>query len=197
MNEKSLSSTVKSIAIGFLLIFFHLKINNIDLLADWIGYAMISRSVFTLSSKGVETSFLKPLSIVILILDFASWVLEIFGFGLLNEGFVLYIVEILLILLYTAFNFKLLSVLSSLATCEKRKRNLNILKYADATLHVLTITALFAVYVEILQYLSMIVLVAGLIVSALLCIELFLLSKTIKEIETEENIFPENEEPLY
>lgn len=38
--------------IGYIFIFFHIKINGIDLLADFIGYILIYRGLCALSDEG-------------------------------------------------------------------------------------------------------------------------------------------------
>lgn len=111
MNETGrYYSAITKIAWGYIFILVHIKINTMDLLPSFAGYAMMLYSLTLLKDKCKNIMLLRPLAIVLIIWSTISWVQESFGLQLplAYVGFIVQIIE-----LY--FNFQLLTDLSQLA----------------------------------------------------------------------------------
>lgn len=111
MNETGrYYSAITKIAWGYIFILVHIKINTMDLLPDFAGYAMMLYSLTLLKDKCKNIMLLRPLAIVLIIWSTISWVQTSFGLQLplAYVGFIVQIIE-----LY--FNFQMLTDLSQLA----------------------------------------------------------------------------------
>lgn len=60
------------IFIGYILVFFHIKINGFDLLANFIGYFLICKGADILSVKSINFKSAKKWAFVMIILSFIS-----------------------------------------------------------------------------------------------------------------------------
>ncbi len=69
------------IFLGYVFIFFHIKINGIDLLANFVGFALIYAGLCQLLLLGDNTHFrrAKPLAVVMIAADLLGIALGVFG----------------------------------------------------------------------------------------------------------------------
>ncbi len=72
---------MKKIFVGLLFLFLHLRINGVDLLPAFVGYALIYLGLAELAQPpSVETS--RMISAAAAVVEGAEWVLALFGVGL-------------------------------------------------------------------------------------------------------------------
>ena len=60
------------IFIGYILVFFHIKINGFDLLANFVGYFLIYKGTDILSVKSINFKSAKKWAFIMIILSFIS-----------------------------------------------------------------------------------------------------------------------------
>ncbi len=75
-ENTSLAGGISKIAWGFVFILFHLKINSIDLLPDFVGYILIALGIGSIEASLGHLKILKPMSIVISIWTASVWFTE-------------------------------------------------------------------------------------------------------------------------
>ena len=187
METNTLSSAIKKVAISYVLIYLHINISVIDILPDWLGYFLIVSVLPVLSQKEKSAQLLKPFGIALGVWNIVEWLLKIAG-----AEFNLTIINIVFSIITIYFHFQLITNIAALDIEEtKRKRLLN-LRTATVILHtVLRISVLLPSVIsvdnEIYSYIMMFLLIPQLIICFWISVELFSISKTIKENELSEN----------
>ena len=187
METKTLSSAIKKIAISYILIYLHINISVIDILPDWLGYFLIVSVLPVLSQKEKSAQLLKPFGIALGVWNIVEWLLKIAG-----DELNLYVISLVFSIITIYFHFQLITNIAALDIEEtKRKRLLN-LRTATVILHtVLRISVLLPSVIsvdnEIYSYIMMFLLIPQLIICFWISVELFSISKTIKENELSEN----------
>ena len=187
METKTLSSAIKKVAISYILIYLHINISVIDILPDWLGYFLIVSVLPVLSQKEKSAQLLKPFGIALGVWNIVEWLLKIAG-----DELNLYVISLVFSIITIYFHFQLITNIAALDIEEtKRKRLLN-LRTATVILHtVLRISVLLPSVIsvdnEIYSYIMMFLLIPQLIICFWISVELFSISKTIKENELSEN----------
>lgn len=72
---------MKNIFIGYILIFFHLKINGFDLLPDFIGYILIVIGLGQLAAESEQFVKAKSWAVIMTIVSVFSCIVGLFGGG--------------------------------------------------------------------------------------------------------------------
>ena len=187
METNTLSSAIKKVAISYVLIYLHINISVIDILPDWLGYFLIVSVLPVLSQKEKSAQLLKPFGIALGVWNIVEWLLKIAG-----DELNLYVISLVFSIITIYFHFQLITNIAALDIEEtKRKRLLN-LRTATVILHtVLRISVLLPSVIsvdnEIYSYIMMFLLIPQLIICFWISVELFSISKTIKENELSEN----------
>ncbi len=185
METKTLSSAIKKVAISYILIYLHINISAIDILPDWLGYFLIVSVLPVLSQKEKSAQLLKPFGIALGVWNVVEWVLKIAGTEL-N----LTIINIVFSIITIYFHFQLITNIAALDIEDRKKKRLLDLRTATVILHtVLRISVLIpsaiSVDNEIYSYIMMFLLIPQLIICFWISGELFAISKTMNEKESE------------
>ena len=185
METKTLSSAIKKVAISYILIYLHINISVIDILPDWLGYFLIVSVLPVLSQKEKSAQFLKPFGIALGVWNIFEWVLKIAGTEL-N----LTIINIVFSIITIYFHFQLITNIAALDIEDRKKKRLLDLRTATVILHtVLRISVLIpsaiSVDNEIYSYIMMFLLIPQLIICFWISGELFVISKNLREKESE------------
>lgn len=183
MQNNTLSSAIKKIAVSYIFIYFGINISVIDILPDWLGYFMIVSALPILSEKEQSAGLLKPFGITIGICNIISWALKI-----ADAPWNLTLISLLLSIITIYFHFQLITNIASLDIEHSKRKRLLALRTTTVLLHTVLTLSLFIpttidneVYSYILMFLAL--------VQSLICIwivfELFGLAKSIKDNESE------------
>ena len=70
---------MKCIFIGYILIFFHFKINGFDLLPDFIGYALIAYGLGQMAEDSEYYVKAKPWAVVLTVISIFTGIIGLFG----------------------------------------------------------------------------------------------------------------------
>ena len=70
---------MKHIFIGYILIFFHLKINGFDLLPDFVGYALIAYGLGQMAEDSEYYVKAKPWAVVLTVISVFTGIMGLFG----------------------------------------------------------------------------------------------------------------------
>ena len=73
------SKIFKNIAWGFLLITFHITINQLDLLPDWLGYLLLFMAVKEMGSTLNDLKNLEISILIFLVYESLNWIFTLFG----------------------------------------------------------------------------------------------------------------------
>lgn len=175
MNKKPLSSVIKSILWGYVMICLHINIGNVDIFPNWIGYFIIVGALPALSQKESSAILLKPLGIVLALWSIFEWIYNIVG-GTLEA----YVINVIVGVLSIYFHFQLITNIAAFASSPKRKKRLIMLRSVTVVFHTATIVFVAAPYISA-------VVIATALVQAVMCIwtcvELHSLSSSIKNEE--------------
>lgn len=89
MTENStLYKGISKLLWGFVFIFFHITINSVDLLPDFVGYILLAVGIGSLGAELGHIKILKPLSVVIAVWTAIWWIAgSIVSGGIIPEGF--------------------------------------------------------------------------------------------------------------
>ncbi len=172
MNNKPVSYIIKSIAIGYILIYVHLNIGNLDILPDFLGYLIIVRALPRLAQRQKSAMLIKAPGIALAVWNIIESVIKLSG-----VDFNLYVINIIVSILGIYFNFQLITDISEFATDEKRKKRLLTLRSGVVIFH--TLTVILALIPDI-RTAALITGIAQLVMLAWICIELFRLAADIK-----------------
>lgn len=183
MNSISeICSAVKRIAWGFFFIFIHINIGSVDILPDWVGYAMIVSALGAVISEADKLKVLRPVGVILVVWNVLEWVLDIFGAGA-YAAYVAVIPAVLAIcLVYTLF--KNLAVCACKYTCPQEK-SLNLLAAVYAVFNIVStvcsyISLIFS-DVAAFMIIGVVLIVVGLSVMIAILVTLFAFSRTLKE----------------
>ncbi len=191
MENKTLSSAIKKIAISYILIYLHINISVIDILPDWLGYFLIVSVLPILSQKEKSAQLLKPFGIAIGVWNILEAILSLMG-----AEWNLTIISLVFNVVTIYFHFQLITNIANLDIEEAKKKRLLNLRTATVLLHTVTSLALlvptmFDIDYEIYSYFVMVMLIPQLVICFWISGELFKLSKALKEKENKISEFSE------
>lgn len=184
METKTLSSAIKKIAISYIFIYFSINIVVFDILPGWLGYFMIVSALPLLSQEEKSAHLLRPFGIILGIWNIIEWTLKILGaeWNLTLIGLIIGIITIY-------FHFQLITNIASLDIDRPKRKRLLMLRTIIVILNTLLNLWLFIpknlfdgeIYAYIIIFMS--------VPQVTLCFwiagELFGLSKTMSEKESE------------
>ncbi|MBQ8503206.1 MAG: hypothetical protein IJ491_02895 [Clostridia bacterium] len=195
MKEKKLSSSLKMIAFGMLLIVAHLKFNNFDILVDWVGYLLIFTGLTPIIKDSRYAAVIKALGIVATVWSLIEWVCGFIGISLNNI-----ILTLVFTVVYALYFYLFITAVAFCTTEENRHNRIRLAAIVNTVLHIVTTV------MALIPPLQMISLVSGfgnLAVRIWICIELFLLANSVKkqqeEYESQQDSYSpcnENEMPI-
>ena len=198
-ENSSLYSGITKIAWAFVFILFHLRINTIDLLPDFVGYILIAIGIGSIADSLEHRKILKPMSIVISIWTASLWFTETVTLTSVFEGYFSTIMSYLstamgvVILIFTIILLTDLSVLAAKHQPEDKNidrhlivaRNIYAVCYsvsiAMSLSALLTFNRYPAVLTGVFTGLSIASGIAILVTMVIILIALFSLRKVIKD----------------
>ena len=175
MNSKPLSSVIKRVALGYVLIYFNINIGTLNLLPNWAGYLLIVSALPFLSQKEGSAILLKPLGVTLALWSGFEWVFALFG-GKADA----YLIGVTVGILNIYFHFQLITNISEFASEPNRKKRLLILR--SATVIFCTATVILLSIPDI-RYAAIITGIAQCVMCVWVCVELCLLSSALKREE--------------
>lgn len=185
MNDKPISSVIKSIAIGYILIYVHLNIGTLDILPDFLGYFIIVRALPHIAQKEKSAMLIKTPGIILAVWNIVESVVTLAG-GELD----FYIINVIVSILSIYFNFQLITNIAEFATEAKRKKRLLTLRSGLVIFHTVTI---ILILIPSIRTVAIVTAIAQLVMLIWICIELFQLASAIKK-EEQEMAIQENKE---
>lgn len=183
MENKSLSSAIKRIAIGYILIYFHINISLIDILPNWLGYFLIVSALPVLSEKEPSAQLLKPFGIALGVWDIIHKILKYADFQ-----WDLTVVTLIFSIIMIYFNFQLITNISNLDIAESKRKRLLTMRSAIVILHTLLSFLLIIPRIldeKIYTYIMMFIGIPQIIMCIWIAVELFGLSNAMKATEGE------------
>ena len=113
MNCANIRKALGYIAWAYLIILLHFRINDFDLLPDWVGYLLIFSAIGLLSGQLRDLPLLRPFCVLLGAAELADWLaLPLSGEGLTGRFFLL---SALISCVSLYFHFQLLTDLARLA----------------------------------------------------------------------------------
>ena len=138
MTNKGLCSSIKNIGCGYIFLHISINLNTIDLLPDWVAYAFFIQALPILGEEEESANLLKPLGIILAVLEVLFWVNK----GFLGSGLPLGIVGVVSSVISLYFHFQLLTNLAEIAHkygCSQEKKLLTLRTVKTILTTVLTI----------------------------------------------------------
>lgn len=112
-DRKAVCKALNLIAWGYLLLHLHFRLNGLDVLPDWAGYAMIFTALGPLAGEHRDLPLLKPFCVLLGLAAGADWLAVLFaGTSLTGRSF---LVGAVLLCVGLYFHFQLLTDLARLA----------------------------------------------------------------------------------
>ena len=190
METKTLSSSIKKIAVSYILIYLHINISVIDILPDWLGYFMIVSVLPILSEKEQSAGLLKPFGIAIGVWEIISGVLKI-----ADAQWNITLINFMFSIITIYFHFQLITNIAALDVEQSKRKRLLALRTATVLLHtVLTLSVFIPTGIdnEIYSYSLMFIAVVQVAFCFWIAGELFGLSKTMGYKENKLDESPES-----
>lgn len=181
MENKTLSSAIKKVAISYIFIYFHINISVIDILPDWLGYFMIVSALPILSKKEQSAQLLRPFGIAIGVWNIINWVLKI-----TDAPWNFTLISLLFSIVTIYFHFQLITNIASLDIEHSKRKRLLALRTTTVLLHTVLTLSLFiptTIDNEVYSYILMFMAIPQIVICFWIAGELFGLSKTMREKE--------------
>lgn len=192
MKQQNLCSAITKIGIGYLFLHLNLNLGTINILPNWVAYILFVQVLPILGEEEESANLLKPLGIVLGVLEGVYWVNTGFLGNALGLGFIDIIVSV--ISLY--FHFQLLTNLANIAhkyECSKEKSLLLLRTVKTVLITLLAVTNQF----QLFQGIAIGILIVVLVVTFGICMVLFSfrqeLEEKLKRIRMIENAQLKNE----
>ena len=191
MGTNALSSAIKKIAVSYIFIYFSINIWVIDMLPDWLGYFMIVSVLPVISQEERSAQLLRPFGIALGVWTIIEWILKIIG-----AEWNLMLINLVVGIVVIYFHFQLITNIASLDIEESKRKRLLILRTLIVILHTIMTLSLLTppsfIDNEVYTYILMGIAVPQTVFCIWIACELFGLSKTMREKETEtaENTVP-------
>jgi len=175
MGQEKLTSAVKQIAWGYVLLHLNINLGTLDILPNWLGYLLMLGALSVLGEHEPSALLLRPLGILLAVWEGALW-----GFAIFGISFDISVFNIIAAALSLYFHFQLLTNLAELAqqnSCTEQRRILHL-----RTVRTLLIT-LLSLPIPWVQYegLTIGIVIVNLIVALWICSVLFALSRALED----------------
>lgn len=174
MEREKLAGAAKQIAWGYVLLLVDIKLATLNILPNWLGYVLMLSALPILGESEPSALLLRPLGILLAILEGVNWALTIFGVSFDST-----VLSIIAAAVSLYFHFQLLTNLAELAerhNCPEQRRILHL-----RTVRTLLITV-FSLPIPWTQYqgLTTGIAVINLIVALWICSVLFSLRRSLE-----------------
>lgn len=116
LKTTSLSEAVSCVAWGYVFLHLDFNLGGINVLPDWVCYALVLHALPGLAKAERSALLLRPLAIILLAVDALMWALQIFG-----AAPDLYIVSALCTVLELYFHFQLLTNVADIARIDPQR----------------------------------------------------------------------------
>ena len=108
--DNSLSKAISKVKWAYFLIYVHLKIANIDLLADWWAYIIILGVIPVIAEYEPSAMLLKPMATLLVFTEIAGQIAEFTGMGFP------YTINVIICIMYTYLHFQLITNIHTAVT---------------------------------------------------------------------------------
>lgn len=116
LKTTSLSEAVSCVAWGYVFLHLDFNLGGINVLPDWVCYALVLHALPGLARAERSALLLRPLAVILLAVDALMWALQIFG-----TAPDLYIVSALSTVLELYFHFQLLTNVADIARIDPQR----------------------------------------------------------------------------
>ncbi len=169
MKQHKLLDAIKKIAWGYIFLHINFNLNTINILPNWVAYILFVQALPTLGEEEESANLLKPLGILLGILEGMYWINTGFLGGELPTG----VIDIITSVLSLYFHVQLLTNLAAIAhkhECSQEKKLLTLRTVKTILTTVITITNTFlivngAIYVIIIALLVITIWICSVIFS--------------------------------
>lgn len=183
MKDKKLSDAIFKIAAAFIVLHADLSFGSVNVLGDWIGFAMILGTLETLVQEEPSAELLRPLGHFLGVWYFGAWVFQILGHTVGNNVF-----SVIVSVIRLYFQFQLLTNIAAIAEKYAPRHAEGILKLRSMMTVVLTGYTLFTVFSPP-QWVTLTVALVYLAAAVLTCKALTELQKELTPPEEAETTF--------
>lgn len=101
---KEIVRSLRNVALGYIFIMFHINLETLDLIPDFVGYVLIYRGIKILLNIVISLRLLQNFAIFLCVISFVKWFFSIFNFNL-N----IYIINMIITIITLYFDFQLIS----------------------------------------------------------------------------------------
>lgn len=179
MEQEKLTSAVKQITWGYVLLHININLGTLNILPNWLGYVLMLSALPILGESAPSALLLCPLGILLALWEGLLWGLTLFGVSFDST-----VLSIIAAALSLYFHFQLLTNLSDLAqqqNCPEHRRILHLRTVQTLLITVLSLPIPWAQY----QGLTTGVVIVNLIVALWICSVLFSLCRSLEADITE------------
>lgn len=169
MKQHKLSDAIKKIALGYMFLHINFHLNTINILPNWVAYILFVQALPALGEEEESANLLKPLGILLGVLEGIYWI----NTGFLGGEFPTGVIDIITSVLSLYFHFQLLTNLADIAhkyECSQEKKLLTLRTVKTILTTVITITNTFlivnwAIYVIVIVLLAITIWICSIIFS--------------------------------
>lgn len=172
MRAGDFSPAVKSIAWGYILLYFNFNIGTLDLLPAWLGYLLFFGALPVLSQACPTAKLLRPFALGLALWNGVTWIL--------GSGWYPGIVGVIDGVVSLYFHFQLLTELAALAgiySCPQQQKLLT-LRTVNTVLQ--TVFILLGQLLAEAEGIAIVLLVVNLVVLVWICVVLFGLRRALE-----------------
>lgn len=174
-RKEQLCYAIKKIFWGYILLYFHINLGNIDVLPGWLGYIFFYQAINTgIDEEEESAKLLKPICTILAVYNFITWLLTMFAIPT-----DIFIVNDVVAVIALYFHFQLLTNLANIAHKYGCEQEQSLLHLRTANTVLMTILA-FTVHFEEIYWLSLCIVVVQAVIMVCIC---FVLSKFRYAIE--------------
>lgn len=163
-QREQLSRALRKIFWGYIFLYFDINLGTIDILPAWIGYIYFSQAINVCIEKEEESAkLLKSICMILTIYRLIDWFVMMFGIKM-----DILIVSELFSVITLYFHFQFLTNLANIA--HKYECPIENTLLALRTVHTVMMTILtFTVHFEKIEWLSLMIMVAQIIIMIFIC----------------------------
>lgn len=144
MKQQDLCNAIKKIAWGYIFLHINFNLNTINILPNWVAYILFVQALPILGEEEESANLLRPLGIMLAVLEGVYWINTGFLGGELPTG----VMDIITSVLSLYFHFQLLTNLADIAhkyECSQEKKLLTLRTVKTILTTVITIANSFII----------------------------------------------------
>lgn len=180
---KKVYNSITKVAFGYFFLYIDINIGIVSITPAFVGYFLFLLAIGSLKEEEREFSLLKPLCIILLVLNIFTYFSNFVG---VNIAFT--VVDLILTAISLYFNYQFLTNLSYIAAKYQKygaSSDAKFLKYRTVQTVVLTVIGIFKIfsffYSDLLAYVSIVFALVSAVMCILIIVTLFKLRKNLDE----------------